>query len=170
MPDAPFIRKKEEVKLEIFAALCKWKVVDESAKLLSPIPRLITKRKLGKSYCQDLYKKVVVKGSVANGKSTGRPKEYGPELWGEFEKIHEEIQNQTKCKPRSEAIQTRLAEQFNHVPCAETIRRATKDRYETKACVQKPIASLRTRGERNAFAAAEAALWRQRGFAVPEQP
>ena len=39
------------------------------------------------------------------------------------------------------------------MPCAETIRKATKDRYETKACVQKPIASLRTRGERNTFAA-----------------
>ena len=39
------------------------------------------------------------------------------------------------------------------MPCAETIRKATKDPYETKACVQKPIASLRTRGERNTFAA-----------------
>ena len=37
--------------------------------------------------------------------------------------------------------------------CAETIRKATKDRYETKACVQKPIASLRTRGERSIFLA-----------------
>jgi len=82
VPDAPFMRKKEEVKLEIFAALCKWKVVDKSVKLLSPIPRLITKRKLGKSYCQDLYKKVVVKGSAANGTSTERSKEYGPGLWG----------------------------------------------------------------------------------------
>ena len=89
---------------------------------------------------------------------------------GYFEKTHEEIQNQSKCKPHSEAIQARLADQFNHLPCAETIRKATKGRYEAKASVQKPIASLRTRGERNAFAAAEAALWRQRGFAVPEQP
>ena len=109
-----------------------WKVVDKSAKLLSPIPRLIAKHKLGKNYCQDLYKKVVVKGSVANGKSTGRPKEYGPELWREFEKIHEEIQKQTKFKPRSKAIQARLADKLNHLPCAETIRKYSRKSQKQK--------------------------------------
>ena len=132
VPDKPCIRKKDEVKLEIFAALCQWKVADKSAKLLSPIPRLIAKHKLGKNYCQDLYKKVVVKGSVANGKSTGRPKEYGPELWREFEKIHEEIQKQTKFKPRSKAIQARLADKLNHLPCAETIRKYSRKSQKQK--------------------------------------
>jgi hypothetical protein len=120
----------------------------------SPATALMEKYNCTYDYPKRLLNRVLERGTLENGKSTGRPREYDEDFWKKMCDIVESFQAENLRTATDADIQAEfMAEGCERIPCCETIRKKKKEAgFVTKKKVEKPVLDSAAKEARNEFA------------------
>ena len=145
--------RSEEMKLDVLQQYTAWIA---AGKPYGQSPATALKHEYGCTidYPRRLYNRVRERGTIGNGKSTGRPPEYDDDFWKKMCQIVDEFQKEHMRTATHADIQAEfIAEGYEQVPCKETLRKAKKEAgFVTKKKAEKPFLDLAAKEARHKFA------------------
>jgi hypothetical protein len=144
--------RSQEMKLDVLRQYTAW-VAAGRPYGQSPATALMHKYDCAYSYPKRLYNRVLERGTIENGKSSGRPPEYDEDFWKKMCEIVDEFEAKHLRTATHAEIQAEFnAEGYEQVPCKETLRKAKKEPgFVTKKKTEKPFLNVAAKEARNEF-------------------
>ena len=110
-----------DTKVKILKAYCDWKLAG-AKKEASPIPDLVKKYNVDRSYPGRLFKLMQDRGTVANQWGLGRPPTYNEEVWDEMVKVIDHYTDEEQEYASGKSIRKELSGLFSGpTPSATTV-------------------------------------------------
>ena len=145
--------RSQEMKLDVLQQYTAWIA---AGKPYGQSPATALKHKYGctLNYPKRLFNRMLERGTLQNGKSTGRPPEYDEDFWERMCEIVDEFQAKNmRTATHADLNAEFIAAGYEQVPCRETLRKAKKEAgFVTKKKAEKPLLNTAAKEARHEFA------------------